>query len=505
MNRFMIPLLAGVIALSAPAARAQKDSTPPMTPREFVTHHGGVFGGRQIRYSAIAGDTILSNDAGKQTADIFSFTYLREDVKDRQTRPVLFIFNGGPGSSSVWQHLGFFGPKRVHLKDAVHPPPTPPFEVEDNPHCLLDMADLVLIDPVGTGYSRLLPGGDAHDYYGVEQDGRATVEFIEHWLRKYDRLNSPRFIAGESYGVTRAIVVARMLMGGPFSATGRLTAIPLNGIVIMGGSPSMEGPQGSGPSDLDYPNTLPTMAATAWYHGKTSHEGRSLNDAIAEAKAFAGEYLNALYAGDALDPATRTRIVKRLSELTGLPIPFIQGRNLRIAMGEFRSELLKDQGLIPGAYDTRFTLPVGPNAGPMDPVADDAAMGQYSAAFVGALDGYLKKDLKVSIDAPYDAIAFKAVNSKWDYDSRLGPAGPSTRAQDLAATMRRNPQLRLLSVSGDYDAVVPLEGVVYSLTHSGLPQERVTIRAYAAGHMAYLGDAPSKALAEDLRRWLSEE
>jgi carboxypeptidase C (cathepsin A) len=527
MNRLLISFVAGAVIQSAaavgadaapaaepvaatsPAATApaapKKESAAPIAPREFLTHHSGVFEGREIRYSATAGDTILTNDAGKQSAVIFSFTYLREDVKDRQRRPVIFVFNGGPGSSSLWQHLGFFGPKRVRLKDEVHPPPTPPFEVEDNPHCLLDAADIVLIDPVGTGYSRLLPDGDAHDYYGVEQDGRATVEFIERWLRRYDRYNSPRIIAGESYGVTRAIVVARMLMGGPFSATGRLTAIPLNGIVIMGGSPTMEGSQSGGGSDLDFPNTLPTMAATAWYHGKTSHQGRTLDAAIAEAKSFAaGEYLNALYAGDALDDATRSRVAKRLSELTGLPMEFVQARNLRIGMSEFRSELLRDQGLIPGAYDSRFTLAVGANSGPMDPVADDPAMGQFSAAFVGAFDGYLKEDLKIRVDAPYDAIEFKSVNSKWDYDTRLGPAGPTTRAQDLAATMRRNANLRLLSVSGVYDAVIPMESVAYSLAHSGLPPDRVTIRSYPAGHMAYLGDAPSKALAEDLRKFLNQ-
>jgi carboxypeptidase C (cathepsin A) len=507
-------LAACVVVLTAPAARAdtaaaaapKKESGGPVIPREFVTHHSGVFGGHELHYSAIAGDTVLTNDAGKQSATLFSFTYLREEVKDRQKRPVFFVFNGGPGSSSVWQHLGFFGPKRVHLKDVVHPPPTPPFEVENNPYCLLDVADIVLIDPVGTGFSRLLPDGDPHDYYGVEQDGRATVEFIERWLHKYDRLNSPRFIVGESYGVTRAIVVARMLMGGPFSATGRLTAIPLNGIVIMGGSPSMEGPQGSSGSDLDYPNALPTMAAVAWFHEKTPRNGRSLNDAIAEAKTFAaGEYLNALYAGDALDAATRARIAKRLSELTGLPAPFVQAHNLRVAMGEFRSELLRDQGLVPGAYDARLTLPAGLNAGPMDPVADDAAMGQFSAAFIGALDGYLKSDLKIGVDSPYNAIEFKTINFKWDYESRLGPAGPTTRAQDLAATMRRNPNLRLLSISGDYDAVVPLESVAYSLTHSGLPPERVKIRSYPAGHMAYLGDVPSTALAADLRMFLAQD
>jgi carboxypeptidase C (cathepsin A) len=520
VNRVLVSPVACALAacafvLSIPIARSEspsgasppkKESSELISPREFVTHHSGTFGGRGLHYSAIAGETILTNEAGKQTAAIFSFTYLREDAADRQKRPVLFVFNGGPGSSSVWQHLGFFGPKRVRLKDEVHPPSTPPFDVENNPYCLLDVADVVLIDPVGTGYSRLLPDGDAHNYYGVEQDGRATVEFIERWLRKYDRLNSPRIIAGESYGVTRAIVVARMLMGGPFSATGRLTAIPLNGIIIMGGSPSMDGSQRSGgDSDLEYLNALPTMAATAWYHRKIPHDGKSLDDVIMEARAFAtGEYLHALYAGDALDAAARTRIANQLSALTGLSAPFVQSHNLRISMGDFRSELLRDQGLSLGAYDTRFTLPAGVSEGPLDPVADDAAMGQFSAAFVGALDGYLKSDLKIAIDAPYDAIEFKSVNFKWDYESRLGPAGPTTRAQDLAATMRRSPHLRLLSVSGAYDGVEPLQGVAYSLMHSGLPPDRITIRYYAAGHMAYLGNGASAVLAQDLRSFLSQ-
>lgn len=508
----MNKVAASVIAASLLSMIAARAATPPaaataaaplVSAREFVTHHSGSFAGREIRYTAIAGETILTNEAGKQAAALFSFTYLRDDAGDRQKRPVLFVFNGGPGSSSVWQHLGFFGPKRVHLKDPIHPPATPPFTVENNPYCLLDAADIVLIDPVGTGYSRILPDGDSRNYYGVEQDGRATVEFIEHWLRKNDRLNSPRIIIGESYGVTRAIVVARMLMGGPFSAVGRLTAIPLNGIVIMGGSPSLDG-SASGGSDIEYSHNLPTMAASAWFHGKIPHD-KPLDEVIADARAFAaGEYLKALYAGDSLDAASRTHTVLRLSELTGLPADWVSANNLRMPMDEFRSELLRNEKLKMGAYDTRFTLPADSNPGPEDPVADDPAMSQYVASFVGALDGYMKGELKIGIDATYDAIEFKSVNYKWDYSSALGPAGPSTRAQDLAASMRRNPQLRLLSVSGDYDAVATLEAASYSLMHSGLPADRVTIRHYAAGHMVYLGDAPSAAFAQDLRKFVAE-
>ncbi len=477
---------------AAPAA-------PAFSPREFVTHHEGVFGGEKIHYTAIAGDTVLANDAGNPAATFFSFTYLRDDVKDRTARPVFFVFNGGPGSSSVWMHLGFFGPRRVALGDAVNPPVTPPFSLEDNPYTILDIADVVLIDPVGTGFSHLLPAGNAKQYYGVEQDGRATVEFIEAWLTKQGRMNSPKYVVGESYGVTRAIVVARMLMGGPFTETGRLTAIPLNGVVIMGGSPIEN--YGKEPGEISYANALPTMAATAWYHKKTGGAGSTLESVIAEAQSFAGdEYLKALYAGDRLDAQAQNRIAAHLATLTGLSSDFIMHKKLRVSMEEFRKELLLEKGLVVGAYDSRFTLPAGVDAGPLDPVTDDPAMGKFSAAFIGAMDVYLRDELKVKVDSPYEAIAFKSVNSAWDYGSGSKPGGPTTRAEDLAAVMRRNSRLQLLAASGDYDCVATLGAAAYGIAHSGLALDRVSVRTYPAGHMVYLGDQGSATFAADLRK-----
>ncbi|MGA9353227.1 MAG: hypothetical protein WBV46_06015 [Terriglobales bacterium] len=485
-------------AIAQPGA-APASAPPGFSPREFVTHHEGVFGGEKIHYTAIASDTVLTNDAGNPAATIFSFTYLRDDVKDRTVRPVFFVFNGGPGSSSVWMHLGFFGPRRVALGDAVNPPLVPPFSLQDNPYTILDIADVVLIDPVGTGFSHLLPAGNAKQYYGVEQDGRATVEFIEAWLAKQGRMNSPKYLVGESYGVTRAIVVARMLMGGPFTETGRLTAIPLNGVVIMGGSPVENYGKESG--DISYANALPTMAATAWYHKKAGGAGSTLESVITEAQSFAGdEYLKALYAGDRLDAQAGKRIAERLALLTGLSSNFIMQKKLRVSMEDFRKELLLEKGLVVGAYDSRFTLPAGADTGPLDPVTDDPAMGKFSAAFVGGMDLYLRDELKVKTDSPYEAIAFKSVNGAWDYGPGSKPGGPSTRAEDLAAVMRRNSRIQLLAASGDYDCVATLGAAAYGIAHSGLALDRVSVRTYPAGHMVYLGDQGSTAFATDLRK-----
>jgi carboxypeptidase C (cathepsin A) len=495
----LLCMVAGFAAAQAGApASAPANALAPFSPREFVTHHEGVFGGKPIRYTAIAADTVLTNEAGSPAATIFSFSYIRDDVKDRAARPVFFVFNGGPGSSSVWLHLGFFGPRRVALADAVNPPPTPPFSLQNNPYTILDLADIVLIDPVGTGFSHLLPAGNAKQYYGVEQDGRATVEFIESWLTKQGRMNSPKFVVGESYGVTRAIVVARMLMGGPFSETGRLTAIPLDGVVIMGGSPTES--YGREAGDLTYVNALPTMAATAWYHKKAGHAGSTLESVLAEAQSFAGnEYLRALYTGDRLDAPSQKQVAEHLASLTGLSADFILQKKLRVSMEDFRKQLLLEKGLVVGAYDSRFTLPPL-DEGPLDPVADDPAMGKFSAAFIGAMDMYLRDELKIKVESPYEAIAFKSVNGAWDYGPGSKPGGPSTRAQDLAAVMRRNSRLQLLSANGAYDCVATVGGATYGMAHSGLALDRVSVRTYAAGHMVYLGDEGSAALAADLRK-----
>mgnify|MGYP003146861133 FL=1 len=406
---------------------------------------------------------------------------------------MLFIFNGGPGSSSVWLHLGMAGSRQVDFTDEVNPPTVPPFPLKDNPNALLDVADLVFVDPPGTGFSRVLPGGRTEDYYGTNQDALAVAKFIADWLSRNDRWASPKFVMGESYGTTRAAALATTLMGGPTSASGELGAITLNGILVLG--PAMGGAVG----DHLYGANLPAMAATAWYHRPELRKGRTLDGAVEAARTLAADsYMRALYLGNALPAADRQALAEQLAELTGLPAQTWLDNRLRLGLGAFSRELLRDRGLQVGAYDSRYVLPL--KAAGADPVADDPAMGQYTPAFVGAMNSYLNGELKVRMDAPYIPIAFSQVNSRWDY----GPGGPRSRdaAAELAQALRRNPSLQLFVAAGHYDLVTTLGGAEYALNQVDLPQNRVTVKAYPSGHMPYLGAESARTLAADVRAFI---
>jgi|TARA_R100000935_G_scaffold34805_1_gene55450 carboxypeptidase C (cathepsin A) len=483
-------LLATAFAVCLLALAPQPSQAEP-APRSFVTQHVGVFGGRRVSYEAIAGETILRDAKGAPAASLFSFSYVARAAKP--DRPVLFIFNGGPGSSSVWLHLGMAGSRQVDFTDEVNPPTVPPFPLKDNPNALLDVADLVFVDPPGTGFSRVLPGGRTEDYYGTNQDALAVAKFIADWLSRNDRWASPKFVMGESYGTTRAAALATTLMGGPTSASGELGAITLNGILVLG--PAMGGAVG----DHLYGANLPAMAATAWYHRPELRKGRTLDGAVEAARTLAADsYMRALYLGNALPAADRQALAEQLAELTGLPAQTWLDNRLRLGLGAFSRELLRDRGLQVGAYDSRYVLPL--KAAGADPVADDPAMGQYTPAFVGAMNSYLNGELKVRMDAPYIPIAFSQVNSKWDY----GPGGPRGRdaAAELAQALRRNPSLQLFVAAGHYDLVTTLGGAEYALNQVDLPQNRVTVKAYPSGHMPYLGAESARTLAADVRAFI---
>lgn len=483
-------LLATAFAVCLLALAPQPGQAEP-APRSFVTQHVGVFGGRRVSYEAIAGETILRDAKGAPAASLFSFSYVAKAAKPG--RPVLFIFNGGPGSSSVWLHLGMAGPRQVDFTDEVNPPTVPPFPLKDNPNALLDVADLVFIDPPGTGFSRVLPGGRTEDYYGTTQDALAVAKFIADWLSRNDRWASPKFVMGESYGTSRAAALATTLMGGPTSASGELGAITLNGILVLG--PAMGGAVG----DHLYGANLPAMAATAWYHRPELRQGRALDGAVDAARTLAADsYMRALYLGNALPAADRQALAEQLAELTGVPAQTWLDNRLRLGLGAFSRELLRDRGLQVGAYDSRYVLPL--KAAGADPVADDPAMGQYTPAFVGAMNSYLTGELKVRMDAPYIPIAFSQVNAKWDY----GPGGPRGRdaAAELAQALRRNPSLRLFVAAGHYDLVTTVGGAEYALNQVDLPQDRVTVKAYPSGHMPYLGAESARTLAADVRAFI---
>lgn len=476
-------------AQSSAAAQLSVAAQPSAAaPRRFVSAHRGTFGGSEVNYTASAEDTILPNAHGEPAGALFSFSYVRQGVKDSASRPVIFIFNGGPGSSAIWIHLGALGPYRVVLPDAVHPPTAGPFRVAPNPASPLDAADLVFIDPIGTGFSHVIGNGKPEDFYGVDQDAKATLNFIEQWLTRYHRWASPKYLVGESYGTIRAAVLAKLMGGGP-TGSGTLPGLSLNGIAIVGVALSMA------PSDIGTQGELPSLAATAWYHGKIDKKGRTFAAFMREVREFDGnEYSVALYSGRGLPDAQRSAIAGRVASLTGLPAAFVLEHDLRVSGHDFASELLRDQHQHVGMYDGRFTLPSEGDAG--DPVADDPAMGQYSAAFVAAFHQYVRDELQVNLDQPYQVIAFADVNSKWSW----GPMGVlASHTADIEAAMRRNPSMKLYVMSGYYDLVTPFAAAEYDIGHTSIPAGRVQYKTYESGHMVYLGEPNVRAFTSDIR------
>ncbi|TWB13850.1 carboxypeptidase C (cathepsin A) [Nitrospirillum amazonense] len=494
MRNYKTALMAGVMlaCFTGKASNAAEAGAP----RVFTSEHSGTFDGHKLRYTATVAETILTDPAGQKTASVFTTSYIRTDVPKGTVRPVVFVFNGGPGSASLWLHMGFVGPKRVDFADPVHPPTTPPFHTVDNPDSPLDVADIVLIDPPGTGYSRILPDGKPEQYYGTAQDAQMTVDVIERWTREHDRWNAPKYLMSESYGTIRAAVVARLLAGGPM-ATGTMDGMTLNGIILLGQAMDMSGSAGE---DTRYLTALPTLAATACYHHK-GPAGCTAQGQVAAAQAFAADrYLRALYAGNALGDAEREAVTAELATLTGLSPAVIKANDLRVSTTTFAHELLAPQGQEVGAYDGRYTLPLAGSA--KDPVADDPAMGQYVPGFVGAFNDYVRHDLNVTVAEAYEAISFRTVNARWDYGTASG--AETNHAKDLATAMRRNPRLRVMVGAGYYDLVTTLGAAAYTLAHAGVPQDRTETHLYPSGHMPYLGDEARAALARDVRAFLSQ-
>jgi carboxypeptidase C (cathepsin A) len=479
----------------APPGPPAAKSTPPDQARRFESSHEGVFGGTRVRYKAIVAESFATDPSGKRLASIFTTTYLRTDVPRGAIRPVAFVFNGGPGSSSVWLHMGFVGPRRVEFADAVKPKTAPPYTIVDNADSPLDVADLVLIDPPGTGFSRILPDGKPEQFYGTAQDAKAIADVMLSWVREFNRWNSPRYLISESYGTVRAAVIAKLLAGGP-TQTGGMEAMTLNGVIMLG--QAMD-PSNSAGDDGQYLNDLPTLAATACYHKKVT--GCTPEQQVARARDFvANDYVTALRAGAQLSTERRDSIVAQLAGLTGLEPQFIRDHDLRVSANDFAKHLLAAKGLEVGMYDGRYTLPLRRSGA--DPVADDPAMGQYVPGFVTLHNQYVRNELHVAIDEYYEPIAFRTVNSPWDWGSGPGVLKPANYARDMAIAMRRNPELRLMVGAGYYDLVTTLGAAEYTLAHAGFPESATVMRYYESGHMPYLGAEPRRALARDVRSFI---
>lgn len=489
-----------LLTATAPALFAAESAPTPLpAPRTFESHHQARVAGQRMRYDAIVAEHFILDPTGKRAASVFTTSYVRTDVAKGATRPVIFVFNGGPGSAALWMHMGFVGPRRVDFKDPVHPPTAPPFRTVENEDSPLDVADLVLIDPPGTGHSRILPDGKPEQFNGTTQDATMTVTLIRDWVRAHGRWNSPKYLLSESYGTVRAAVAARMMAGGPME-TGNMDGITLNGVIQIGQAMDMSGSAGRDGSILA---ALPTLAATACYHKRVA-EGCTAESQIEKAEQFiSSHYLGALHAGSRLADANREAIAKQLAELTGLPPGFIRENDLRIEPAAFAKSLLADADKEVGLYDGRFTLPLA--ASGHDPVADDPAMGQYVPGFIAAFNDYSRNELGVRIDDTYEPIAFRSVNATWDYGRGPGAGPDRNAALDLAVAMRRNRQLRLMIGTGYYDLVTTLGSAEYTVTHAGIPLEATEFHGYPSGHMPYLGDEARRKLAHDVRAFVTRQ
>lgn len=489
-----------MLLTSALCAQEKADSTKIPPAKSFITNHQGIFGGKIIRYKATAKETYLKNDKGDSVASIWSVAYTQEGVTDLSKRPVTFVFNGGPGSASIWLHMGMFGPQIVKVdSDAKKDDGAAPYALVENKHGILDLTDLVFIDPVGTGYSRVVGKGKAEDYWGLKEDAASIAKFMRLWVTEQKRWFSPKYIAGESFGTTRAAAVANAL-----EKDGQ--TMDLNGLVLISQALDYTGSTSIHDNITSNLTYLPSMAATAWYHKKAG-QGKKLEDFIEECRKFTYDtYAPALYRGSLLSAAEQNTIAEKLAYFIGLDKNYILRSNLSILMHRFQKQLLADQGLAIGRLDGRF---MGDEA---DKVSEGPDLGdpsdyQISGAYTAALNHYFASALNVEMDRPY-LTSNDEVGEKWRWrpvpDGQYWEPMPVNVARQLGETMRRNTAMKVLVASGYYDLICPFFDTEYTFARNGIVPERVTKTYYEAGHMMYLHEPDMVKLAADIRKFLTQ-
>jgi carboxypeptidase C (cathepsin A) len=487
-------LTAGVGAMAQepekPATKPEK-AEAPVAPVRSVTRHQGVFGGQTVNYTAIAGETFLKDKDGTPTAAIFSTSYIKDN--GGPDRPVTFLFNGGPGSGSLWLHMGAFGPKRVNIPNAKDDG-APPYPITANPDSLLDVTDLVFIDPVGTGFSRALGKTEAKSFWGVTPDAKSVAAFIRLWLTEHGRWNAPKFLGGESYGTTRSAAVVNELTGG-YNDVGLNGVLLISTILDFGLESETEG------NEMQYVVTLPSMAVTAQYHKKAG-AGLSTEAFAEQARAFAtGPYAAALMKGKSLPDAERAAIRQQLAGFTGLSEAFLENANLRVSPNRFYKELLRDRGLSIGRLDTRYTGVDYDRAG--DGPDNDPSFYGIDAAYPAAINAYLRSDLALKgIDRDYISIG-----GVGDWDWRLGQGRDSylNVAPYLSRALRENSAMKIFVGQGWYDFATPFFAAEYSLNRPGFPDGRVEFGYYDSGHMMYVRDADRTKLSNDIRAFIRRQ
>ena len=464
--------------------------------REYTVERKIHINGSEISYKSVSQDWIFTDESGNDEASIFTYSYIRTDVAVKN-RPVLFAFNGGPGASCSQLHLGILGPTRIDFPAPEEQRSGKVPALINNDASPLDVCDIVMIDPPGTGYARLLNSEAAEKYFSVEGDAHAVALLIEAWILRYGRHDSPIYIMGESYGSIRAPEVVGNLMGGPTYGGLRDVAIPVAGTITIGNCGwdvlSVFNPDPELPEEAV--TALPAYAAAHWYH-HLSKDGTLNCDFVEEAYQFsANEYLPALYMGQALSPEKRAHVAERLAYFTGINESEIVRRGLRISVKDFESMCCDKEGSAIGIYDSRYTMPLSRYTGLLDPVADDAAMGTYMPAFTAVMNGEKREELGIPAGMRYDQINFE-INGRFKYEVTRTPL------QCLAQAMRRNPDFRVFVGSGYYDLCTLFTYIRAIVNKGKLDMSRVTVKNYESGHLLYMGRENAEAFGQDIREFI---
>jgi len=474
------------------AGEKPKEDKKAPEDKSVQTKHSVKIGGQEVKYTATAGTMVLKLEDGTPKASVFFVAYTKDDVADATKRPITFAFNGGPGAGSLWLHVGALGPRRVEMGDVGNLLP-PPYRVVDNEASIIDVTDIVFIDPVTTGFSRPVPGEADKQFHGVQEDVQSVGDFIRLWATRNRRWGSPKFLAGESYGTTRAAGLSGYLQ--------QRYGMYLNGIILISSILNFQTAEFDTGNDLPYILYLPTYTAIAWYHKKLPTDLQAdLQKAIAESKAFAvGAYADALMAGDALPAAKRTEIAQKLSRLTGVSAEYIDRADLRIEIQRFDKELMKSERRTVGRLDGRFTG-IDADAAGEQPDYDPslaAIVGPYTAT----LNEYVRGELKFESDLPYEFLTGRV--RPWNY------APYENRYVNVAETLRRamtqNQFLHVFVGKGYYDLATPFFAADYTFDHLGLdPTLRSHISGgyYEAGHMMYVHHDSLMKLKQDLAQFI---
>lgn len=488
---FINPLPAAEGDKSEAKAADKKEAAEAKEEKETksVTEGEVSVGGQKIAYTATAGTLPLTKADGEKRASVFFIAYEKKG-SEAAKRPITFCFNGGPGSSSVWLHLGAFGPKRVALPSAGVEWPKPPFSLVANEYSLLDVTDLVFVDPVSTGFSRAEKPDEAKQFHGYTEDLESVGEFIQRYVSRNNRWASPKFLAGESYGGLRAAGLAGHLQD--------RFGMYLNGIAIVSGVVDFKTLSADAGNDVSYITFLSSMAATAHYHKKLAPDllQKDVRAVMQEAAEFAqGEYATALLRGHALPAGKPEETAQKLSRYTGLPADFWVRERLRISPGQFRRKLLEAENKVAGRFDARAVIDGSSN--------DDPSYANVYGAFATTLNAYLRGDLKYESDLAYEILTRDV--HPWSY---AGFAGRYVSSADaLGDAMTSNPDLRVFVACGHYDLATPGGGIEHTISHLPTDPARlsnVTYGYYEGGHMMYSNVDSLIRLNADLRAWLTK-